>query len=99
MSTVPVTIDSQGTPTPDPIQAGLGDIVAFHADGADVVVCIDPASYFGGERFEIANGDTLDLPVQSVAGGGFEYIVKVGDLSAPCTGGRGTKDGSGQGGP
>lgn len=98
MSTVTVTIASDGTPTPSALTVAQGDTVTWVANGADVVLCIDPAAYFGGSRFEIPNGDTLDLTVVSGPIGGFDFITKVGDLTEDCGGSRGT-GGEGRGEP
>ncbi|PAP75158.1 hypothetical protein [Rubrivirga marina] len=88
MPDVKVTIASDGTPSPSDIPAGPGDTVSFHADGADVVLCIDPKSFFGGARYEIPMGQVEALTVQPDARGSFEFMTLVGDLSAPCKGGR-----------
>ena len=88
MSTVTITLASDGTPSPSSVQVNPGDTLRFHADGADAVVCIHPAEYFGGERFAIPSGETADLTVQPEASGSFEYIVTVGDLEASCRGSR-----------
>lgn len=84
-----VTIASDGTATPSDIRVRPGDTVSFHADGADVVLCLDPARFFGGDRYEIPSGKNVDLTVQSSARGSFEFITIVGDLDAAC---RGTRD-------
>ncbi len=88
MSSITVTIASDGTTTPSDIQAGPGDTVSFHADGADAVLCLDPEAFFGGSRYEIPNGETVGLTVQPDASGRFEFIVVVGDLTASCRGSR-----------
>ncbi|WP_412069604.1 hypothetical protein [Rubrivirga sp. IMCC43871] len=96
MSSVTVTIASDGTFSPSTLTVHQGDTVSWVADGADAVVCIDPADYFGGDRFEIPNGQTLDLTVQCGPIGGFDFIVIVGDLSVSCEdGSRGTGVGRG----
>lgn len=97
MNDVTVTISSDGTPSPSTVRVQPGDTVSFHADGADVVLCVDPGSFFGGTRYEIPSGETVDLTVQSGASGAFEFVVAVGDLGAPCRGGR-DKDRPGGGG-
>ncbi|MDX1420746.1 MAG: hypothetical protein R3181_12320 [Rubricoccaceae bacterium] len=95
MSDVTVTIASDGTPTPSDIQISPGDTVSFHADGADIVLCVDPGEYFGEERYAIPNGETVHLTMQADASGSFEYITLVGDLSADCYDGRDKRGGGG----
>lgn len=98
MSDITVTIAGDGTPTPSDIQVQAGDTVSFHAEGADIVLCVDPASFFGGERYEIPNGAAADLTVQPGASGSFEYITIPGDLDALCRGRRDRSGGGGGGG-
>lgn len=97
MSTITVTIASDGTTSPSDIQARPGDTVSFHADGADAVLCLDPETFFGGSRYEIPDGETADLTVQPDASGRFEFVVQVGDLSADCRGRRDKEYGGGGG--
>ncbi|GIV57724.1 MAG: hypothetical protein KatS3mg042_0637 [Rhodothermaceae bacterium] len=97
--TLTVTISSDGTFSPDPISPNPGDTVAFMADGTDVVLCVEPASLFGGERYEIPAGTTLPLEVQPDAIHiSFAYVAILGDLSADCVGARGG-EGGGRTGP
>ena len=98
MSDITVTIASDGTPSPAHVQASPGDTVSFHADGADVVLCIDPDRFFGHERYEIPDGESVALTVQSGAPDAFKFITRVGDLNAPCRGGRDKTSGGGGGG-
>ena len=98
MSSITVTIASDGTTSPSDIQARPGDTVSFHADGADAVLCLDPEAFFGGSRYEIPDGETADLTVQPDASGRFEFIVVVGDLAASCRDGRRDKVIGGGGG-
>lgn len=95
MSDITVTISSDGTPSPSSIQVQPGDTVSFRSERADAVLCIDPAAFFGGERYEIPGEKTLDLTVQPEASGSFKYIIRTGDLNAPC---RGPRDRAGGGG-
>ena len=97
MNDVTVTISSDGTASPSDIRVRPGDTVSFHADGADVVLCVDPEAFFGGTRYEISDGETVDLTVQAGASGRFEFMTVVGDLSASCKGSR-EKDRPGGGG-
>lgn len=102
MADTTVIISSDGTPTPNTLEVYKGDVVSWVADGADVVLCISKPQYFGGPRFEIPNGETLDLEVRNDNMGGFEFLIKTGDLSAKCKGGRGEPGGGeaeGEGGP
>ncbi|WP_420456326.1 hypothetical protein [Rubrivirga sp.] len=98
MSSITVTIASDGTTTPSDIQASPGDTVSFHADGADAVLCLHPEAFFGGSRYEISNGETVDLTVQPDASGRFDFIVVVGDLTASCRDGSRDKHMGGSGG-
>ncbi len=94
-----VTIAADGSFSPDPISPDPGQVVSFHADGQDVVLCVDPETVFGGERFEIPNGSAADLTVQPGAVHvAFAYVAVMGDLGAACTGARGG-EGSGTTGP
>lgn len=83
--TITVTIDSVGTFSPRSIAPNPGDVVSFLAGGGDAVLCVDPDSLFGGERFAIANGSSLDLVVQEEAVHiDFGYIACLGDLEMTC---------------
>ncbi|WP_456429051.1 hypothetical protein [Rhodocaloribacter sp.] len=94
-----VTVAADGSFSPDPISPDPGQGVSFRADGQDVVLCVDPASVFGGERFEIPNGGAVDLTVQPGAVHvAFAYVAVMGDLGAECRGARGG-EGSGTTGP
>ncbi len=94
-----VTIAADGSFSPDPISPDPGQVVSFHADGQDVVLCVEPADVFGGERFEIPNGSSADLRVQPGAVHvAFAYVAIMGDLAADCMGARGG-EGSGTTGP
>ena len=97
MSATTVTIAADGTPSPSDVRASPGDAVSFRADGADVVLCVAPTSVFGGERYEIAAGGTLDLTVQSGATGAFEFLTHVGDLAVRCRDGSRDKGRGGRG--
>jgi len=96
---VVVTIAADGSFSPDPISPDPGQVVTFQADGQDVVLCVDPASVFDGERFEIPNGGAVDLTVQpSAVHVSFAYVAIMGDLASECRGARGG-EGSGTTGP
>lgn len=94
-----VTISSDGTFSPNTIAPNPGDVVSFRAEGADVVLCVDPSTVFGAERYPIADGSTADLTVQEEAIHiDFAYVACVGDLDAACGGCRGG-EGGGKTGP
>lgn len=94
-----VTISSDGAFSPNTIAPDPGDVVSFRADGADVVLCVDPSTVFGGERYPIADGSTADLTVQDDAiHVDFAYVALVGDLEAACGSFRGG-EGGGKTGP
>ncbi len=97
MATITVTISADGTPSPPHVSISEGDIVCFQAE-ADTVLCVDPGSVFGSERFEIPAGSTVGLLVQSSPASGFKYITKMGDLEVRCRGDK-DKKGGGGGGP
>lgn len=79
-----VTIKSGGKLEPESIQVRHGDIVAFQADGTDVVLCFDRAAFFGAYRYEIPDGTTLPLVVQAQApDGDTAYSIKT-DLEDEC---------------
>lgn len=83
--TIVVTIDSVGTFSPNSITPNPGDIVSFMAGGGDAVLCVDPDSLFGSERYAIANGSSLDLTVQDEAiHVDFGYIACIGDMEMTC---------------
>ena len=79
-----VTIKSDGTLDPESIEVRRRDIVAFVADGTDVVVCFDRADFFGAYRFQIPDGAILPLVVLDRAPEGLTaYTIKT-DLEAEC---------------
>lgn len=97
MATITITIAGDGTPAPPYITINEGDTVRFQAE-ADAVLCVDPESVFGAERFEIPANSAVDLLVQTSPSGGFQYLTKMGDLGAACGGDRDKNEGGG-GGP
>ena len=103
VQTITVNIDGDGDFDPSTIAPNPGDTVSFVAGGGDVVLCVDPDSLFGAERYAIANGSNLDLTVQPGAIHiDFGYIACLGDLEMTCDacqqGIRGT-EGGGKTGP
>lgn len=96
MATITVTIAADGTFSPASISVNAGDIVFFQA-AADTVLCVDPTSLFGAERFEIPEGGSIGLVVQPDPPQSFQYIAQIGDLEARCGGGRDKTGGSGGG--
>lgn len=71
--------------TPNTVQVRRGDIVAFHAANADVVLCFDHAAFFGAYRYALSRGTTLPLVVQGHAPlGATRYSVKFDDLTVEC---------------
>ncbi len=96
MATITVTIAADGSLSPVTISVNGGDIVAFQAE-ADAVLCVDPMSLFGAERFEIPGGGSIGLVVQPDPPQDFKYITQMGDLEARCGGGRDKKGGAGGG--
>lgn len=100
MATITVQIAANGTPSPSHINVSGGDSVCFQTE-VDAVLCVDPESLFGSERFEIPGGDTVCLAVLPNPPATFEYLTRMGDLTARCDDGRGTGGtggGSGEGG-
>lgn len=94
MSDITVSINSSGAPSPSVLNAQVGDTVTFVAE-ADTVLCVDPATVFGAERFEIPAGSPLPLAVEGPSER-LDFITRVGDLSASCRDGR-DKTGGGSG--
>lgn len=98
MATITVRIAAEGTLSPSYIKVGGGDIVCFEAE-ADAVLCVDPGTLFGSERFEIPGGNTVCLVVRPNPPEKFAFLTRMGDLEARCTGGKGTGGtGGGSGG-
>lgn len=92
-----VTIERDGTFTPDHLQLNSGDTVDFAAKDQDAVLCIDSDRVFGEDRYEIAAGRHVSVTVRSDAPSQFEFIARMGDLSAPCRGSRDRSSGGGGG--
>lgn len=84
MADVTVRIDSDGTFSPSTLDVHVGDTVTFAA-AADSVLCVAPEAVFGGERFEIPAGREKKLQVQARTSS-LDFVVRVGDLGAPCRG-------------
>lgn len=99
LKSVTVTIGEDGSFSPSTIAPNPQDTVRFVAQGQDVVLCVDPASLFGAERYAIASGTALDLTVNPEAVNiDFGYSACLGDLEAACGGCRG-EEGGGRTGP
>ena len=100
MADTTITIASDGTPSPERVQVGPGDTVTFRADGADVVLCVLPETFFGEGRYAIPDGESTSLTVQpGNESGTFDFMTQVGDLTADCKGRRDKRMGGLGGGP
>ncbi len=95
MADITVHIDGDGGFSPVSINPNPGETVTFSAED-DTVLCVEPASVFGGNRYEIAAGTSVSLAVQSDAGQvDFSFSAVIGSLDLDCASSRG-KDGGGR---
>lgn len=95
MAELKVTIDRNGSFTPRQLQLSTGDLVSFVSNEEDAVLCFDSDGVFGEARYEIPEGEFVNLTVQAGAPQAFEFIARMGDLDARC---RGARDRTGSGG-
>ncbi|MDZ4699045.1 MAG: hypothetical protein SH809_05000 [Rhodothermales bacterium] len=96
MATITIHFDSAGNPTPATITIQIGDTVVFHAGAQPIVLCIDPESIFGAERYALPAGASTSLSVLAGASGDFSFTSLAGDIEAEC-GARGATGGDGSG--
>jgi hypothetical protein len=96
MATITIQFDNAGNPTPATINPKIGDTVVFQASAQPIVLCVDPTSIFGVERYPIPAGTSISLTVQAGASGNFTFTSLAGDINAEC-GARGTTGGDGSG--
>lgn len=96
MPDITVTISSDGAIAPNQLNVDIGDTVTFVAR-ADTVLCVAPANIFGEERYEIPAGREKRLRIQDDASSKIDFIVRIGDLAAPCRGGDRDRTSSGGG--
>ncbi len=96
MATHTIQFDSAGNPSPATINPQIGDTVVFQAGAEPIVLCVDPESIFGAERYPIPAGTSISLAVQAGAAGNFTFTSLAGDIEAEC-GARGATGGDGTG--
>ncbi len=96
MATHTIQFDNAGNPSPATINPLIGDTVVFQAGTEPIVLCVDPESTFGAERYEIPANTSISLTVLAGASGEFSFTSLVGDLEAEC-GTRGRTGGEGGG--
>ena len=95
MADITVNIDGDGGFSPSSINPNPGETVTFAAED-DTVLCVEPASVFGENRFEIAAGTSVSLAVQADAAQvDFSFSAVIGSLDLDCVSARG-KDGGGR---
>ncbi len=58
------TINEKGVIEPPRLEVDRGDIVTFEATSSDIVLCFDPATFFGAKRIEIPKGEKVTLVVK-----------------------------------